>query len=209
VNTHEVKEAKKQLKRSIAHAESTLQDLSMTVSLVENDRAKFRHIDDQELYDRSSLVNTSRGRIVRAKNEMNSESVKAKLLQDERSKAIRRAGATVLGARNDSERVNTNMIVDAQARQSLLVQHQDETLDELDVAVTRVSHMAGMMHEEIQQQNVILNEMEEDLSNVEEELGMVMGKLAKFLKTKDTWQLGTILCLTVTCIILFFMVLYF
>jgi t-SNARE complex subunit (syntaxin) len=101
------------------------------------------------------------------------------------------------------------MIVDAQARQSLLVQHQDETLDELDVAVTRVNHMAGMMHEEIKQQNVILNEMEEDLSNVEEELGMVMGKLAKFLKTKDTWQLGTILCLTVTCAILFLMVIYF
>jgi Syntaxin 6, N-terminal len=204
-----LKETKKQLKRSIVQAESTLQDLQMTVSLVENDRAKFRHIDDQELYDRTSLVNTSRDRIVRAKNEMNSESVKAKLLQDERNKAIRRAGANILGARTDSERVNTNMIVDAQARQSLLVQHQDETLDELDMAVTRVNHMAGMMHEEINQQNVILNEMEEDLTNVEEELGMVMGKLAKYLKTKDTWQLGTIICLFVTCVILFFMVLYF
>jgi Syntaxin 6, N-terminal len=204
-----VKESKKQLKRSIVSAESTLQDLAMTVSFVENDRAKFRHIDDRELYDRSSLVNTSRDRIVRAKQEMQSESVKAKLLQDERSKALRRAGATVMGAQSDSQRVNTNMIVDAQARQSLLVQHQDETLDELDMAVTRVNHMAGMMHEEINQQNVILNEMEEDLTNVEEELGMVMGKLAKFLKTKDTWQLGTILCLSLTCIILFLMVLYF
>jgi Syntaxin 6, N-terminal len=204
-----VKESKKQLKRSIVSAESTLQDLAMTVSFVENDRAKFRHIDDRELYDRSSLVNTSRDRIVRAKQEMQSESVKAKLLQDERSKALRRAGATVMGAQSDTQRVNTNMIVDAQARQSLLVQHQDETLDELDMAVTRVNHMAGMMHEEINQQNVILNEMEEDLTNVEEELGMVMGKLAKFLKTKDTWQLGTILCLSLTCIILFLMVLYF
>jgi syntaxin 6 len=209
VNTHELKESKKQLKRSIAQAESTLQDLQMTVSLVENDRAKFRHIDDQELYDRTSLVSTSRDRIVRARNEMNSEAVKSKLLQDERNKAIRRAGSNILGARTDSERVNTNMIVDAQARQSLLVQHQDETLDELDMAVTRVNHMAGMMHEEINQQNVILNKMDEDLTNVEEELGMVMGKLAKYLKTKDTWQLGTIICLFVTCVILFFMVLYF
>jgi syntaxin 6 len=209
VNTHELKESKKQFKRSIAQAESTLQDLQMTVSLVENDRAKFRHIDDQELYDRTSLVSTSRDRIVRARNEMNSEAVKSKLLQDERNKAIRRAGSNILGARTDSERVNTNMIVDAQARQSLLVQHQDETLDELDMAVTRVNHMAGMMHEEINQQNVILNKMDEDLTNVEEELGMVMGKLAKYLKTKDTWQLGTIICLFVTCVILFFMVLYF
>jgi syntaxin 6 len=207
-NAHELKESKKQLKRSIVQAESTLQDLQLTVSLVESDRAKFRHIDDKELYDRSALVNTSRDRIQRAKYEMNSEAVKAKLLQDERAKAVRRAETTALGARTETERENTSLIVDAQARQSLLMQHQDETLDELDMAVTRVNHMAGIMHDEIGQQNKMLTEMEEDLSNVEEELGMVMGKLAKFLKTKDTWQLGTIVCLLVTCVILFFMVLY-
>ena len=190
-------------------AESTLNDVQMTVSLVEQDRAKFRHIDDGEFYDRTALVSTSRERIQRAKGEMHSEAVKAKLLQDERAKAIRRAGANVLGARTDAEREQTSLIVDAQARQSLLMQHQDETLDELDLAVTRVNHMAGIMHEEIQEQNVMLTDMEEDLSNVEEELGMVMGKLAKFLKTKDTWQLGTIVCLIFTCVILFFMVLYF
>lgn len=194
------------MKRHLKNAESTLNDVEMTVQLVTDNRDRFDNIDDTALYERSALVRISRDRLQRAKQEMHSQAVKAKLLQDERAQAARRAGA--IGARNDAERENTALIVDSQARQSLLLQHQDETLDELETAVTRVNDMAGNIHEEIGQQNKILTDMEEDLANAEEELGMVMGKLAKFLKTKDTWQLGTIMCLTLTVIVLFLLVLY-
>lgn len=208
MNSHELKDAKKQLKRHLKNAESTLKDVTMTVQMVESDRDKFSHIDDTELYERTSLVRTSRDRLGRAKQDIASEAVKAKVLADERAKAIRRAGATSLGARNDNERQNTSFIVDSQARTSLLMQEQDETLDELGAAVTRVGHMAEGIHDELGQQNKMLTEMEEDLTNVEEELGLVMGKLAKFLKTKDGWQLGTIVSLFVTMIILLFLVIY-
>jgi syntaxin 6 len=200
-----VKEAKKQLKRHIKNAESTLSDVQMTVQLVESDRKKFP-IDDKQLYERNTFVHISRGRINRAKADMQSESVKAKLLQDERAKVARRAGS--LGARNDEQRENTAFIVDSQARQSVLMRHQDDTLDDLDVAVVRIGHMATNIHQEIGQHNKILTEMEEDFTHVEQELGLVMGKLARFLQTKDTWQLGTILCLSATVIILFFLVIY-
>ena len=194
------------LKRHLKNAESTLKDVQMTVQVVDSSRAKFAHINDRELYERKSLVHTSRDRLQRAKQEMNSEAVKAKMFQDERALAARRRSS--MGAKTDAERENSALIVDSQARQSLLMQHQDETLDELDLAVTRVNEMAGNIGDEIGQQNKMLTEMEEDLTNVEEELGMVMGKLAKFLKTKDTWQLGTILCLMATALVLFFLVLY-
>ena len=46
------------------------------------------------------------------------------------------------------------------------------------------------------------------MTDVEEQMGMVMGKLAKFLKTKDKWQLRTILGLSVTVIVLLFLVIY-
>jgi syntaxin 6 len=208
VNTHELKDAKKQLKRHIKNAESTLNDVQMTVQLIENDRDKFQEISDNELYERSSLVHTSRDRLNKAKEEMTSPAVKAKMLQDERSKALRRAGADSLGAKNDAERMNTSFIVDSQARTSLLMQHQDETLDELDAAVTRVSHLAEHIHEEVGQQNKMLSEMEEDLADAEEQLGVVMGKLGKFLQTKDRFQLGTIMALFFTVLVLFFLVVY-
>ena len=45
--------------------------------------------------------------------------------------------------------------------------------------------MAGEIHEEIGHQNKMLSELDEDLADAEEKLGMVMGKLAKLLKTKN------------------------
>ena len=208
VNSHEYKDAKKQFKRHVKNAESTWKDVRMTVQAVENDRQKFSHIDDAQLYDRQSLVNTSRERIGKAKEAITSESVKLKLLEDERKKAVRRSGDGLLGARNDEERRNTSFVLDSQAQTSLLMEQQDETLDELGEAVVRVGEMAEGISEEIQQQNRMLDEFDEDLTNVEEELGMVMGKLAKFLKTKDKWQLRTICTLTLVIVVMIFVLLY-
>jgi hypothetical protein len=199
----------------------------LTVQVVEKDRAKFVHITDRELYDRTSLVHTSRQRINRTKQEMNSDSVKAKLNADDRGTNNRNGGnndrflngnrgASTAETNGDYDHIqsdnysnfNNGHSSDTNVRTSLLMQHQEETLDVLGAAVTRVGHMAETIHEEIGQQNKMLTDMEEDLTNVEEELGMVMGKLAKLLKTKDSWQLGTIICLMGTVIILFFLVLY-
>lgn len=179
----------------------------MAVQLIEDDRSRFP-ISDDELYERRTLVQTSRDRIGKAKDESQSEAVKAKLLADERAKALRRAGSDHMGATNEAQRENSDFIVDSQARASLLMQHQDETLDELDAAVVRVGEMAGNIHEEIGQQNKMLSEMEDDLATAEEELGMVMGKLAKFLKTKDRWQLGTIVILFLVMLVLLMLVIY-
>lgn len=174
----------------------------MTVQLVETQRDKFAHINNSELYDRRSLVSTSQDRLVRAKEDMNSSQIKSKLLQDERAKAMRRI------APQEDDRGDDPFIADSAARTSLLMQQQDETLEELDDAVVRVGNMATSIHEELSTQNKILDEMDEDLQDAEEKLGVVMGKLAKLLKTKDKCQLGTILALMLTVLVLLFLVLY-
>mmetsp|Transcript_30886 Transcript_30886/g.43848 ORF Transcript_30886/g.43848 Transcript_30886/m.43848 type:complete len:122 (-) Transcript_30886:92-457(-) len=101
-----------------------------------------------------------------------------------------------------------NFIADSQAQNSLLIEEQDETLDELGDAVLRVGEMASGISEEIGRQNKMLDDMDEDLADAEEKLGLVMGKLAKFLKTKNKWQLCTILTLCGIVVILFFLVIY-
>jgi len=68
--------------------------------------------------------------------------------------------------------------------------------------------MAENIHEELGQQNKTLGSLEEDLEDAEEKLGLVMGKLAKMLKTKSKWQLGTILLLSVVVVVLFVLVIY-
>lgn len=208
MNNHELRDVKKTLKRHLKNAESTLRDVNATVQAVENDRDKFQYIDDGQLFERKSLVNTSRDRITKAKEEINSEAVKLKMLEDEKNKAIRRSGDGLLGATTDAQRRNTDFVLNKQAQSSLLMQQQDETLDELGNAVVRVGEMAGTIHEEIEMQNKMLDELDEDLTKVEEELGMVMGKLAIFLKTKNKCHLRTILTLSLIVVVLFFLVIY-
>lgn len=89
-----------------------------------------------------------------------------------------------------------------------MMKQQDETLDDLDLAVTRVSYIADTIHEELENQNVMLDNLGEDLSHAEEQMGVVMGKLGKLLKTKSKCQIGLILILSAIVLVLFFLVLY-
>ena len=106
---------------------------------------------------------------------------------------------------NNDENGNNNH---ERAETMLIMQRQDETLHDLDMAVTRVSYMADTIHTEIESQNGMLNKLEDELIDVEEQLGVVMGKLAKLLKTRNKCQLGLILILSLVVLILFFLVLY-
>lgn len=54
----------------------------------------------------------------------------------------------------------------------------------------------------------MLKSLEEDLADAEEQLGVVMGKLAKLLKTKSKCQIGLIVILSLIVLVLFFLVIY-
>jgi len=71
-----------------------------------------------------------------------------------------------------------------------------------------VGYMAETIQEEIDTQNVMLKSLEEDLADAEEQLGVVMGKLAKLLKTKSKCQIGLIVILSLIVLVLFFLVIY-
>lgn len=215
-NTHEIKETKKLLKRHLKAAESTLSDLETTIRVVERNRSKFPHISDEEVRNRRSFVTDSQARIQTSKDEMQSNQVKDKLLSDEKAKLARRKALS-----NNSNQINQTMRQandnDLRLREEgessrsetmLMMQQQDDTLDGLSTAVTRVSHMAGTIHEEIETQNKMLTELEDDLVDAEEQLGVVMGKLGKLLKTRNRCQIGLILILSLIVLVLFFLVLY-
>ena len=208
VNTHEIKDSKKQCKRSFKGAESALKDLQRTVRLVENSRGlpQFRHIDDDELMSRQNFIANNTNKLSALKNRMHAQDIKDKVVADERALAVRRSGN--LGARNSHEQKNTDFIIDQRTQSQVMLRRQDDTLDDLGEAVVRVGNISSIIHEELGQQNKMLKELDEDLTDAEEKLGFVMGKLAKLLKTTNKCQLGTILMLSLVVVILFFMVIY-
>ncbi|KAL7531017.1 hypothetical protein ACHAWF_003596 [Thalassiosira exigua] len=231
-NSHAIKEIKKQLKRHVKHAESTLRDLETTVRVVERGREKFPHIRDAELAERRRFVDDAKDRLARAKTDLQSDEVKQKLVRDERALTERRraqkkgrvasappgdrgaSGAAKggYGPARDLEEGGSNGIGESddpeRAETLMMMRQQDETLDGLDAAVTRVGYMAETIHEEIETQNVMLKDLEEDLADAEEQLGVVMGKLAKLLKTKSKCQIGLIVALSLIVLVLFFLVIY-
>lgn len=210
VNTHEVKDSKKQVKRQIRQCESTLKDLDATIRLVDKKRnlSQFHHISDTELHDRKTFLSTCSNRIQQCKQKMSSEALKQKMFQDEKKKTKRRMIHELKGKgiSDPKERDDLDMIENGHASAQMLLSQQDDTLDELDEAVERVGVMASTIHEEIGAQNKMLTDMEEDLNDAEEKLGLVLGKLGKLLKTKSKWQLGTILCLSMIVVVLFVLV---
>lgn len=208
VNAHEIKDSKKQIKRHIKHSESTLKDLQTIIKLVEKQRDKFANITEDELGTRVSFVTEALSQISQVKQAMNSETVKNKIAADERALAIRRAGGANLNGQSEKEKENTAFLVDNSTQAQLMMRQQDETLDDLDDAVLRVGTMADNIHLEIESQNKLLDNLDDDLQDAEERLGLVMGRLGQLLKTQNKCQLGTILTLVVVAIVLFFFVLY-
>lgn len=201
------------------HVESTLRDIQTTVSVVEKNREQFMHsISHDELQSRKLFLNDMQQRVHKMKQVSNSNSIKEKLLNDEKACAARRSAAPnkqkdpgiLSSLKNHMSSANEEdaTILDKRAQTQILLEQQDETLDQLDVAVERVGVIAGAIHEEISSQNKMLTDLEEDLTDVEEKLGVVMGKLAKLLQTKSKCQLGLILGLSLTVVVLFFLVLY-
>lgn len=185
---------------------------------MEKQRDKFTHINDVELGGRRQFVDESKGRIERAKREMQSEEVKDKFLRGERALDVRRVrkGGTQNGTmvanggaaqRRDSSGEDASFLDEGRSERLLMMRQQDDTLDSLNAAVSRVGYMAETIREEIYQHNKMLNDFEDDLADAEEQLGMVMGKLAKLLKTKNKFQLGMIIILSLV-LLLFFLVLY-
>jgi len=208
VNTHDVKDAKKQCKRGFKQADSALTDLQKTVRLVESSRGlpQFQHIDDDELISRQSFIASNKQKLSTLKDRMQAQDIKNKLTKDQRALSARRSGN--LGARNAAEQKNTDFIIDQRASAQIMMSQQDEVIDDLGEAVTRVGAISSTINSEIADQTKMLKSLDDDLADAEEKLGLVMGKLGKFLKTKDKCQIGTILCLTLIVIILFVCVIY-
>lgn len=204
----EFRRVTQKLRRELKHASRQLNDLEMTVRSVERDRDQFLHIDDQELQARKAFLSSIGDLLNRMTHDLEGGAIKEKLERDEEEalKLYRPQGT--LGAINDVEMANTNYIQDQRARTQLTLKQQDDTLVELGESVDRVGLMADRIGGELTEQNRMLEEFEADLDRAAEEMGFMMGKLAKLLKTKDRCQIGIIIFLMLVMVVLGFMVFY-
>lgn len=203
----EFKECRRAFAREIKSAEKQMRDLTLTVDLVQRDRAQFAHIDDYELQQRTSYIASTKQALADISAAYKGDAVKRKMVADERAELEKKPQST-LGATSSDQMENTHFIHDKQAEARMIMAEQDQDLEELGVGVDRLNELGQNINEELKVQNQMLSDLDRDIDEAAEKMNFVMGKLARLLKTKDTCQLWTVLILTVILVVLVFLVMY-
>jgi len=113
------------------------------------------------------------------------------------------------GYRDNTNRNGGPPPIDPLARQQQLMQQQDQGLEMLGVSAERLGAMSMQIHEELNSQNVLLNEMDEELDQANENLDLVTRKTKEFIAASGGQKnFMLILALSAIVIVLFFLILY-
>ena len=106
------------------------------------------------------------------------------------------------GSTNPMARDNDRFIASQQQTTHRMIEQQDASLDTLGVAVDRLHKIGKDIHEEVQEQNVLLDAFGNEVDDAGAKMDVVTASLAKLLKTKDGCQIWTIVVLTFILILL-------
>lgn len=100
------------------------------------------------------------------------------------------------------ESENDRFIKDSRQQQKLMIRQQDQNLEHLERAVDSVGVMAKDIHQELKEQDKLLDALGNEIDDNKTRLDTVMQSLSKLLKTKDGCQIWTMVILTLILVIL-------
>jgi hypothetical protein len=103
---------------------------------------------------------------------------------------------------NPMSRDNARFVAGQQQQTQRMIEQQDASLDSLGVAVDRLGKIGKDIHEEVQEQNVLLDALGNEVDDAGNKMNVVTASLAKLLQTKDGCQIWTIVILTFILILL-------
>jgi syntaxin 6 len=192
-----------ELKKSAKAIDFDLQDLEETISIVENDRRKFR-LSEEEVKSRKMFVQQTRQFV----NEI--QSAVAGASNAGRSKltttaAGGAAGAVMADGLNDrfaraADHDNEAFLNNEVQRQEYLMRNQDEDLADLSQGVQRLNEIGNTIHDELNTQNRMLEDLDRDVDSTMGRLKANMSKAAKILK--DSKDKGKMCVIIVLCLVL-------
>lgn len=103
---------------------------------------------------------------------------------------------------NPMARSNNDFVANQQQTTKRMIDQQDASLDSLGVAVDRLGQIGKDIHEEVAEQNVLLDSLGNEVDDAGNKMNVVTASLSKLLKTKDGCQIWTIVILTFILILL-------
>ncbi len=172
-------------------------EMDKAVSMAEKDSQRF-NLDKEEIGRRKEWARSMRSGI--NKVTLSLEAAKGQAARAAHASLTGTAASKLDGA---AIRENDDFIAGQQESQQMLLRKQDESLDELSGAVTRLGQVGLTIGEELQIQADLLEEMEYEVDDTQSRLKQARRKLEKVIKKSGTKGQCTIICvLTLLLIIL-------
>lgn len=128
------------------------------------------------------------------KANLDSPLVRKRLEEDERS------GADF--STNPMARGNEDFVQNQQHQTKRMIEQQDASLESLGVAVDRLGAIGKDIHDEVKEQNSLLDSLGNEVDDAGNKMNVVTASLSKLLQTKDGCQIWTIVILTFILILL-------
>jgi chromosome segregation ATPase len=205
----EFKELKKGLSKELRKVERDLGGLKGAVEQIEKNRVKFPHVKDQELATRKRFVFDTQSMINDVKSSIDSSAVRRKMEEDE-AKSRRQMQSVEYSTNSNSSLVNENaaFVANQSKYAHQQIRDQDVQLEGLGQAVERLDHMAGAIHDELDDQGRMLKQLDDDIDDAGNKMNFVTAQLSKLLKTKDGCQIWTIVILCMVLILLICLVIW-
>lgn len=184
-----------------------LQDITATISMVEENRAKFR-FDDAEIASRKGFVSTTRASVREIQDSVTGRQAQSKIEADQRQLLTSNAGSSRAAEERQTRiaRDNQDFLDRQRMEQAQIIAQQDEALAELSASAQRLGHTAQTINVELREQQRMLEALDEGIDRETEKLNFVMKRMGRLLKTSDNKQLCLIVGLIVLLVVLIFLV---
>ncbi|KAJ0406565.1 hypothetical protein P43SY_004454 [Pythium insidiosum] len=179
-----------QITSAVSSAEKSLKFLEQTIVMVEANRSKFEHIDNE---------------LLAVSSDISSDAAKARVRKEEQ-KQLKPLVSSPPSNRHVDD--NARFLSEETARQNQIMREQDTNLDGLHKSVTRLNEVAVTINHEVKSQNKMLDDLSDDVDTAQEQMNFVMDRMSKLLKTKDKCQLGLIIVLCLVLVVMVFLVIY-
>uniref|UniRef100_A0A7S1IK30 t-SNARE coiled-coil homology domain-containing protein n=1 Tax=Eutreptiella gymnastica TaxID=73025 RepID=A0A7S1IK30_9EUGL len=201
---------KKKIMDAIKTIESDIGDLGEAINVVLANRAKFENVSDQEVFARKEFIDTTKSRLEQLKTDVADIERKKAIKEEAQPPKKQNAGRTKQNYKELQEEQDTDKFVDGhmQAQQEML-EDQDETLDDLTVAVKKLKVTGVEIQAELKVHDELLDDLGGEMDTLQGKMKNAQRQLTKALneanKNTQICCIAVLVGILMAIIVLFFL----
>mmetsp|Transcript_17701 Transcript_17701/g.36738 ORF Transcript_17701/g.36738 Transcript_17701/m.36738 type:complete len:242 (+) Transcript_17701:1780-2505(+) len=184
------------IRESVRTVEWDLQDLSETITAVENNRRRFS-ISNEEIQDRRDFVTQMQAKMIHVRDRLSVMERQSSLAA--RGRVDKNA---VLNPTSHIQRHDDRFMDNELQLHERIMTQQDEGLDQLTDTVIRIGNLGRSIQEELLDQNSLLNNVDTDMDRTHDRFAQLQSKLNAIIEETGRRQFCMVFGLLLAFIVL-------